>query len=329
VTYLRIGIYGFGAIGRLAAKLALDRGYEIVAAVDIDERILGKDVGELLGVGPIGVQVSNDVYELGDADVVVHATGSYLDRVFDQIASVVRMGVHVVSTCETLSYPYYRYPVLAKRLDELARAYGSVVIGTGINPGYLLDTLVAVIAASVPRVTRVRAVRSLDAAKRREPFRKKIGVGEDPKLVEERLARGEITGHVGYAESVYLIALAGDLNLTKVVERQGVVPAEETVESAGIRVERGRNRGISGYGAGYVGDREVIRVEFHAYVGAPEYEEVEVEGREYSVRWRSTGTPGDLGTVTVALNVAERVPYLTPGLHLMTDLLPFKVKFSV
>jgi 4-hydroxy-tetrahydrodipicolinate reductase len=329
VTYLRIGIYGFGAIGRLAAKLALDRGYEIVAAVDIDERILGKDVGELLGVGPIGVQVSNDVYELGDADVVVHATGSYLDRVFDQIASVVRMGVHVVSTCETLSYPYYRYPVLAKRLDELARAYGSVVIGTGINPGYLLDTLVAVIAASVPRVTRVRAVRSLDAARRREPFRKKIGVGEDPKLVEERLARGEITGHVGYAESVYLIALAGDLNLTKVVERQGVVPAEETVESAGIRVERGRNRGISGYGAGYVGDREVIRVEFHAYVGAPEYEEVEVEGREYSVRWRSTGTPGDLGTVTVALNVAERVPYLTPGLHLMTDLLPFKVKFSV
>jgi 4-hydroxy-tetrahydrodipicolinate reductase len=328
VTYLRIGIYGFGAIGKLVAKLALDRGHEIVAAITRTTS-LGKDVGELLGVGPIGVRVSNDVRELSNADIVIHSTGSYLDEVFDQIASVIRMGIDVVSTCETLSYPYYRYPVLAKRLDELARAYGTVVIGTGINPGYIFDTLVAVLAASVPRVTRVRAVRSLDAAKRREPFRKKIGVGEDPKLVEERLAKGEITGHVGYAESVYLIALAGDLNLTKVVEWQGVVPAEETVESAGIRVEKGMNRGISGYGAGYVGDREVIRVEFHAYVGAPEYEEVEVEGREYSVRWRSTGTPGDLGTATVALNVAEKVPYLTPGLHLMTDLLPFKVKFSV
>jgi 4-hydroxy-tetrahydrodipicolinate reductase len=328
VTHLKIGIYGFGAIGKLAAKLALDRGHEIVAAITRTTS-LGKDVGELLGVGPIGVRVSNDVRELSNADVVIHSTGSYLDEVFDQIASVIRMGIDVVSTCETLSYPYYRYPVLAKRLDELARAYGAVVIGTGINPGYLLDTLVAVLAASVPRVTRVRAVRSLDAAKRRESFRKKIGVGEDPKLVEERLAKGEITGHVGYAESVYLIALAGDLNLTKVVEWQGVVPAEETVESAGIRVEKGMNRGISGYGAGYVGDREVIRVEFHAYVGAPEYEEVEVEGKEYSVKWRSTGTPGDLGTATVALNVAERVPYLTPGLHLMTDLLPFKVKFSV
>ncbi|MEM1911416.1 MAG: hypothetical protein QXU78_06365 [Sulfolobales archaeon] len=324
---MRIGVYGFGAIGRLASRLILERGHELVGAVDIDERIVGKDVGELLGVGSLGIEVTKDVSELADADVVIHATGSYLDRVFDQIASLVKLGVHVVSTCETLSYPYYRYPVLALRLDELARAFGSVVIGTGINPGYLLDTLVAVLAASVPSVKRVKAVRSLDAAKRREPFRKKIGIGEDPRVVEERIARGEITGHVGYAESVYLIALAGDLNLTKVVEWQGSVPAEADVESSGIRVEKGKNKGIVGYGAGFVGEREVIRVVFEAYVGAPEYEEIEVEGHEYSVKWRSTGTPGDLGTVTVALNVAERVPYMLPGLRLMTDMLPFKIRF--
>lgn len=325
---MRIGIYGFGAIGRLASRLILDRGHELVGAVDIDERIVGKDVGELLGVGSLGIEVTKDVGELADADVVVHATGSYLDKVFDQITSLVRMGVHVVSTCETLSYPYYRYPVLALRLDEMARAYGTVVVGTGINPGYLLDTLVTVFAASVPAVKRIRAVRSLDAAKRREPFRKKIGVGEDPKLVEEKILRGEITGHVGYAESVYLIALAGDITLTKVVEWQGSIPAEADVESSGIRVGKGMNRGIRGYGAGFVDDRELIRIGFEAYVGAPEYEEIEIEGREYSVRWRSTGTPGDLGTVTVALNVAERVPYMLPGLRLMTDTLPFKIRFA-
>lgn len=325
---MRLGIYGFGAIGRLAARLALDRGYEIVAVVDIDKRIVGKDVGELLGIGDLGVKVSTDVGELADADVVFHATGSYLDKVFDQIVSVLRMGVSVVSTCETLSYPYYRYPVLALKLDEIARAYGSVVIGTGINPGFLLDTLVAVLAASTPYVRRVRATRSLDAAKRREPFRKKIGVGEDPKVVEERLARGEITGHVGYAESVYLIAHAGDLNLTKVVEWQGVVPAESDIESSGIKVEKGRNRGARGYGAGFVGDREVIRVEFEAYVGAPEFEEVEIESKDFTIKWRSTGTPGDIGTVSVALNVAEKVPYMIPGLRLMTDLLPFKIVFT-
>lgn len=312
----------------MASRLVLDRGHELVGVVDIDERIVGKDVGELLGIGSLGIEVTKDAGELADADIVIHATGSYLDKVFDQVASLVRMGVHVVSTCETLSYPYYRYPVLALRLDEMARATGTVVVGTGVNPGYLLDTLVAVLSAPVPTVKRVRAVRSLDAAKRREPFRKKIGIGEDPRLVEERILRGEITGHVGYAESVYLVALAGDLSLTKVEEWQGSMPAEYEVESSGIKVVKGMNKGIRGYGAGYVGSREVIRVEFEAYVGAPEYEEIEIEGQEYSVKWRSTGIPGDLGTVTVALNVAERVPYMMPGLRLMTDMLPFKIKFA-
>jgi 4-hydroxy-tetrahydrodipicolinate reductase len=329
VKHLRIGIYGFGAIGRLVTKIALDRGYEVVAAIDIDERILGKDVGEVIGVKALGVKVSRDVSELEKADVVIHAVHSYLDKVYDQIASVIKMSIPVVSTCETLAYPYYRYPVLAKRLDDLAKVHGVAVIGTGINPGFLFDTLPVTLAASVPRVTRIKVVRSLDAAKRREPFRKKIGVGEDPKEVEEKLAKGVITGHVGYAESVYLIAQAGDLSLTKVVEWQGPVPAEKPVESAGIRVEAGKNLGIKGYGAGYVNEREVIRVEFQAYVGAPEYEEVEVEGKEYSIKWRSSGTPGDPGTVAIVLNVAEKIQYLTPGLHLMTELLPFKIKFAI
>lgn len=326
---MKVGIYGFGSIGRLLARVAVQRGHEVVGAVDIDEGIVGKDIGELAGLGKYGVEVSRSIEDLADADVVLHATGSYLDRVYHQLESIIQMGISVVSTCETLAFPYYRYPVLARSLDEKARAYGALVIGTGINPGFLLDTLVAVLSSPVPVVRRIRAVRSLDAAKRREPFRKKIGVGENPAVVKEKLSKGVITGHVGYAESVYLVALAGGLELTRVVEVQEPVPAESTVESAGIRVEKGLNKGIVGYGAGYVGDKEVIKLEFHAYVGAPEYEEITIEGIDYSVTWRSTGTPGDLGTASVVLSVAEKVSELPPGLRLMTELLPFKLKFSV
>jgi hypothetical protein len=325
---LRVGFYGFGAIGRLAARLALKRGYEVVGVVDIDKSILGKDVGDVLGVGSIGVKITNDISSLMGADVAIHATGSYLDRVFDQIVSIARLGVDVVSTCETLSYPYYRYPVLATRLDEIAKRYGVAIIGAGINPGFLFDTLVVTIAASLPAVKKIRVIRSLDAAKRREPFRKKVGVGEDPVVFGEKLARGEVTGHVGYAESIYLVALAGDLNLARVVEAQKPVPAEDPVESHGVRVEKGRNRGVIGYGSGYVGDEEIIRVEFHAYVGAPEYEEISIEGEDTSIVWRSSGTHGDLGTVSVVLNVAERIHTLPPGLNLITELLPFKIRFQ-
>lgn len=326
---MRVGIFGFGSIGRLLAYVSIKRGHEVIGVVDIDEKIVGRDVGEVLGMESYGVYVSKDVATLSEADVVLHATGSYLTDVYHQIARVVEMGVNVVSTCETLSYPYYRYPVLARKLDELARDYGVVLLGTGINPGFLLDTLVAVLSAPVPIIRRIKAIRSLDASRRRESFRKKIGVGLDPVAVKNMIEKGILTGHVGYAESVYLIASAGDLQLTRIVEHQEPVPAENLVEHSGVRVEKGMNKGIRGYGLGYVGDREVIRIEFHAYVGAPEYEEITVEGEDYTVTWRSTGTPGDLGTASVVVSTAEKVRDLPPGLRTMTDLLPFKLYFSV
>lgn len=326
---MNIGLIGFGEIGRLVLRLALQRGHNIVSVVDIDSRLINKDAGLIAGVEEIGVKISNSLNGIEEADVVIHATGSYLDRVYGQLQEIISRGVNVVSTCETLAYPYYRYPILARRIDELAQSVGVTVIGTGINPGFLLDTLVVAIASTQPLIKRIRAVRSLDAAKRREAFRKKIGIGRDPHLVKNELAKGLLTGHVGYAESVLLIASAGDLHLTKVDEMQEPITADETVESYGIRIEKGANKGIMGYGSGFVNDKEVIRVEFYAYVGAPEYDEITVEGDNSFIKWRSSGTPGDTGTASIVLSVAEKVLEIPSGLKLMTELLPFKLKFTV
>ena len=323
---LRLALYGVGEIGGLLGKVAIKRGHEIVGAVDIDPKIVGKDLGEVLGVGKLGVTVRSGVEDaLKEAEIVLHATSSYLPKAYDQFTKIIRLGKSVVSTCETLSYPYHRYPILARRLDELAKTRGATIIGTGINPGFLLDTLVAVLAASVPIVSSVKAKRSLDAATRRQAFRKKIGVGMDPGEYGQKLRSGEYSGHVGYAESVCLIAEAAGLNLTRIVEGQEPVVAEEPVESAGISVKKGEVRGIRGFGAGYLEGHEKIRVEFEAAVGAPEHEEIAIEGENYSVAWRSSGTPGDLGTAAVIVSVAERVESLPYGLLTMADLLPFRI----
>ncbi|MDQ7863380.1 hypothetical protein RCO48_27165 [Peribacillus frigoritolerans] len=47
----------------------------------------------------------------------------------------------MVSTCEQLSFPWHRYPLLSKEIDDYAKAKGLSVIGTGINPGYIMDTM--------------------------------------------------------------------------------------------------------------------------------------------------------------------------------------------
>nr|WP_148677153.1 NAD(P)-binding domain-containing protein [Staphylothermus hellenicus] len=326
---MRIGIYGFGSIGRLVAREAIRRGWEIVGAVDIDERIIGRDIGEILGFEEkYGVAVTRDVEELIDADVVVHATSSYLDKVYDQILSLIRLGIDTVSTCETLSYPYYRYPVLARKLNEEALRYGVTVLGTGINPGFLLDTLPIVLTAPFNIVEKITAKRSLDASKRRKSFVKKIGVGMDPNEYVKALREGRLTGHVGYAESVYLIADAAGIHMDKVEERQEPVTADKDTVIGEYRVKKGQVMGIRGYGAGYKNGKEIIRLEFHAFLGAEEYEEIIVKGTDYEVKWHSTGTPGDYGTVAVILNIANIINDLSPGLLLMTDIIPFKPFFK-
>jgi len=228
---LRIAIYGFGEIGRLIARVALSRGHEIVGVLDINPEILGKDVGEVLGLGKLGIKITRDVEEAARRyDITLHATGSYLPKVYDQIASVVMLGKPIISTCETLAYPYYRYPILARRLDELAKTHGSTILGSGINPGFLLDTLVIVTSATVPVIRRIRARRRLDAS-RRSSFRRKIGLGLEPGEVADGLRSGKYSGHVGYAESVCLIADAAGLNLSKVEEGQEPVIADQDGES--------------------------------------------------------------------------------------------------
>ena len=324
IVTIRVALYGVGSIGQSIARALLKRrGYEIVAAIDIDSSKVGKDLGELIGSKPIGVSITSDIDELyvSAPDVVIHTTASYLDKVYDQLVNSILARAYVVSTCETLSYPWYRYPVLARRLDRLAQTMGVAVIGTGINPGFLLDTLVAVMTLPLQEVKSVKVTRSLDASKRRVPFQKKIGIGMNPEELREKLHRGELTGHVGYAESVCLIADALGIQPTKIEEGQEPVIASETIEIGGIKVQKGKALGVRGWGKGFIDDKSVIEVNFVAYVGAEEYEEIVIEGDQV-IKWRSTGTHGDKGTTGVIINIIPLVMELQPGLYTMSDLIP-------
>ena len=325
---MRVGFYGFGAISRYIARVVLERGWEITGAVDISPRLIGRDIGFLLGIEKYGVKVTNSPEPLKGSDVVFHATGSWLDRVFDQLVTLARLGVDVVSTCETLAYPYYRYPDIASKLDREARDNNVTIVGAGINPGFVLDVLPVVVSASLSSIERIRAVRSLDAAKRRKPFQHKVGIGMNPSEYLERLKRRELTGHVGYAESVYLVGRALGIDFTKVEEGQEPVIAEEHIIIDDLEIEKGLVKGVRGWGYGYVSNKEVVTIELYAYVGAEEYEEIVVEGSGYTIKWRSTGTPGDIGTASVVVNIAETIHRHEPGLVTVVDLLPFKPRFK-
>ncbi|MEM0204250.1 MAG: dihydrodipicolinate reductase [Nitrososphaerota archaeon] len=324
---VRFVSYGLGPIGSLIASVALTKhGYELVGAIDVSPGIVGKDVGQVLGLNKLmGIKVeSNAEAILKDAkpDVVFHATGSYLDKVYDQISLSIAHRADVISTCETLAYPYYRYPELAAKLDREAKEHGVSVVGLGINPGFLMDLLPSLLTAPCVKISRIEVTRSLDASKRRKSFQKKIGLGLSQEEFRKKLLSGDITCHVGFSESIFLMASIIGVKLQEVTETTVPILANEKISMGDVQIDELHVRGIIGHGIGYLDGVEFIRLRLIAAVGEQDYEEVKIYG-EPNLTWKcSTGTPGDIATAAIVVNSVRRVMEAKPGLLTVKDILP-------
>jgi len=324
---VRVVLYGVGAVGSSIAKFLLDKeGVEIVGAIDIAEEKVGKDLGEVLGVGRrLGIAVSNDpdaVLSRVKADIMVHATASFLKQVYPQIAKALEHGVNVVSTCEELAYPYTTEPELARKLDKLAKENGVTVLGTGINPGFLMDTLVITLTSVCQKVERIKVTRMMNAATRRVPFQKKIGAGLLIKEFRNRIETRIITGHVGLEQSMSMIADALGWKLDRIeVDPVEPVVAKARVKGEAIQVEPGQVAGLRQRARGMKEGKEVITLDFQAYMGAEEeYDSITIEGVPSIHMKIAPCVHGDLGTVAMIVNSIPKVVNAQPGLVTMKDL---------
>jgi 4-hydroxy-tetrahydrodipicolinate reductase len=320
-------LYGVGAVGSLIARALLEKkGLEIVGAVDIAEDKVGKDLGEVLGLGEkLGAKVYKNAEELFldmKADIAVHATSSFLKQVYPQIASLIKHGVDVISTCEELAYPHYSNPKIAEEIDRLAKKHDVTVLGTGINPGFLMDTLVITLTAVCQKIEKIETVRVMNAATRRLPFQRKIGAGLTVEEFRQKIESGQITGHVGLEQSIAMIADALAWRLEK-IRSEPVEPviAENTVESDFIKVEAGKVAGLKQTARGFIGGREVIVLRFQAYIGAEEeYDAVTITGVPLVKQKIQPCIHGDLGTAAIVVNTIPKVLKAPAGLITMKDL---------
>jgi 4-hydroxy-tetrahydrodipicolinate reductase len=325
VKKVRVVQYGCGPIGCRIVQYALERpGLELVGAVDVDPGKAGRDLGEVAGVGRrLGLAVSADAGRLLDAmkpDVVIHATGSKLERVFDQLAGIVRAGASVVSTCEELSYPWRKHPRLSAELDRLARDHGVTVLATGVNPGFLMDAWPLFMSGVCKEVHEVRVSRIQDASSRRVPFQQKIGAGLTPEEFRRKVEGGDF-GHVGLPESAAMIAAGLGWELERIEETIEPVIARQAVRSEALAVPAGRAAGIRQTALGYRQGRAVISMEFQAAIGEPEsYDQVAIVGVPNLTVRIPGGTHGDVATTSIVLNAVPRVAEAPPGLLTMKDL---------
>lgn len=324
---LKVVLYGVGAVGSLIAKFLLEKkGVEIVGAVDIAKDKVGKDLGEVLGLKrKLGVKISKDVDAVlaeVEADIAVHTTSSFLKATYPQIASIVKKGVKVISTCEELSYPYCTEPELAKKLDTLAKKHNTTVLGTGINPGFLMDTLVITLTAVCQKIDKIEATRVMNAATRRLPFQKKIGAGLAVKEFQKKIRNKEITGHVGLEQSIAMIADALAWKLDKItVESVEPVITKKPVESKNIKVKKGEVAGLRQKAKGIMKNKEVITLDFQAYIGAEEeYDTITIESIPTVKQKIKPCVHGDISTIAMVVNSIPKVIKAPAGLFTMKDL---------
>jgi 4-hydroxy-tetrahydrodipicolinate reductase len=294
---------------------------KLVGLVDIDPAKVGKGVAELEG-GPV-VTRSLKEGSVGGADVAIVTTTSKLDRMAPTLREALAAGLHVVSSCEEMSWPKYRHPELAGQLDEEARRAGKALLGTGVNPGFVMDLLPMVLSSMVLTVKKVRVVRVLDASKRRKPLQQKVGATMTREEFAALKAKNEI-GHQGLAESVAMIAAAlgrdaspGSVNVTL-----DPVMADRDIPSAMGTIRPGQVRGM--HNVGHWSDGALtVELDLTMAVGEKESKDtVEIDGPVPLKLEIPGGTPGDTATVAALVNCARAIPRARPGMVTMLDLGP-------
>ncbi|MFQ5670819.1 MAG: dihydrodipicolinate reductase [Acidobacteriota bacterium] len=319
-----IVLFGLGAIGRAVARAALvDPGFRVVGAVDREPALVGRSLAALTRAPTLSsLKVRRELHQVpgrGKGRVLVHTAGSRLTTVFPQLEAILEAGYAVVSSCEELAWPWDDHPVLARRLDRMARAARSPIFATGVNPGFVMDLLPVVLTGVTRRITAIRATRVVDAATRRIPLQRKVGAGLPPPQFRSLVRQGRL-GHVGLVNSARLIARAVGWKLDQVTTR--VRPVLSTGRHPGpVPVKAGAAAGLHQVVIGKCRAREVIRLDLIMAIGAAEpHDRIQVHGApplDVTIRG---GVPGDQATVAALLNAAFTAREAAHGLHTALDL---------
>jgi hypothetical protein len=320
VVHVGLGPIGVGVVRQIASR----KGFVIVGAVDIDPAKVGHDLGRVCGVGRnLRVKVTSDLartIKSTKPDVAVLCTSSSLKKVLPEFEAVLKLKVPIVSTTEELAYPVKSNAAVARRIDALAKRARVAVLGTGVNPGFVMDALPIALTGVCESVTAIEVDRVQDARIRRLPFQKKIGAGLTPEEFMDKVKDGTVR-HVGLAESITMIADALGWKLDKVTDEIHPKIATESVSSEFMTVEAGRVVGLVQDGVGSRKGKPIIKLHMEAYLGAPEsYDAVRVAGNPPLNMKLSGGVHGDVATASIVVNSIPKVIQAAPGLRTMKDM---------
>jgi len=327
---VKVIIWGLGAMGSGMADMLLKKtGVDIVGAAGRGAKV-GKSMYDFIST-PRGdrpdVIVGNpeDVIKEGTADVVLCCTDSFTKKAFDRLKFVLEQKINIVSCAEEMSYPKAQSPEEAKKLDEIAKANGVSIIGTGINPGLIMDLLVIIMTGCCESVEHIlsKRVNSLSPFGPAVMVEQGIGITKEEFL--DGVKTGKLSGHVGFNESISMIADAIGWKVDKIDQSMAPVMTDVDRKAAHGFAKAGNVAGCSMEASGYRDGKEIIKMEHPQQI---EPEQVGIKTGDYVIikgtpninMVNSPEVPGGIGTIAMCVNMIPHIINARPGLHTMIDL---------
>lgn len=329
---VKVAIWGFGAMGSGMAKMLLNKkGVEIVGVCDRHESRVGKDIFELLEIErgdrkPVIVNDNIDeVLTEGCCDVCLCATDSFTKAAFPRLKYVLEKKINVISTAEEMAYPKAQNPELAAELDKIAKENGVSILGTGINPGLIMDLLVVVMTGCMVDVEHIEAKRINSLSPFGHAVMEEQGVGITVEEFERGVKDGTLAGHVGFAESINMIGDAIGWPVEKIETQMSPIVTDVDRKSPHGFAKAGNVAGVNMTGQGIVFGKPLIDM-YHPQqiepeqVGVQTGDYVTIKGTPAVNMINSPEVEGGLGTIAMCVNMIPQVVNATPGLKTMLDL---------
>ena len=327
---IRVLILGTGQMGSGIARLVLEKqGLELVGAYGRRTERAGIDLGRAIGLERnLDVRISNDLPATIDETrprLAIQATCSRLTDAAKEISLLVRHGIHVISIAEEMAFPTCASPALAEELHKLALEHGVSILGTGINPGFVLDLLVIALTGVCADIDTITATRINDLSPYGPSVLRSQGVGLTPEEFRAALRAGTVVGHIGFQESAHMIAHAVGWTIDRVTETREPIISHVPRKTPFVTVAPGQVAGCRHTATAYREDKPLITL-IHPQQIHPHLENIatgdtiEIAGTPNIRLTGSPEIPGGTGTIALAVNMIPHVLNAAPGLHTMADL---------
>jgi 2,4-diaminopentanoate dehydrogenase len=250
-----VTLLGVGRVGRDVARLLAPReGVRVVSAWSRNPTLAGTELGTLAGTAPLDVLVTTDRDEaLGAAaDIAVVATTSFLHDLAPDLEAAIRAGCNVICSGEEAAFPWAVDAAITERLDAAARAADVTGVGAGVNPGFVFDALTVTLSGAAPDVERIRVGRVVDVSHFSATVLGRLGVGYTAEEFEAGRAAGQIRGHIGFPQSMRIVARALGCRIERIEGEVDPLVADRPYRADNLDVPAGRTAGFVQRYVGYV-----------------------------------------------------------------------------